>query len=448
MLSLRKVSVRCSRQVKQAVRSTDWHRDASLTSSIGRGVRRAAAALGQAEKRRVREGNLGFWELRDQEKVAQARDNVRKRRDRLTEEEARLAFLNAEPATERVPSEEYTRRRKAKAIARAHGMLVEAPAAVPYTESASEFLYGTFAVLAALQANRRKLHKLYIWCGEDGRLNDNGTEVTEIVRHAKLTQVQVLRVAGNWDKMMDRMADRRPHNGVILEASAIPKIPANCLARVESTHKPIGIELRSDASVNETDLPYPKNNNNNLKLPRSEGANRYPFLLWLDKILDPGNMGAIFRSAYFFGIDGVILPRHGTAPLSPVAIKSSVGAAEHVPILHIDNESAFMKQSQENGWVFFAAAAPQSKSTFKMDEPNAEKAELSPEEVLQSHPCVLVLGNEGEGVRKFLQQAADHSIAIHGARSDSIVDSLNVSVAAALLANRFLRSVQVASSTT
>lgn len=92
-----------------------------------------------------------------------------------------------------------------------HGMDVKSvpPRGIPYTTSASEFLYGTSVVTAALKLSRRKLYKLYIYAGE----NRSPTSQDATVRKLALAQnVEVVNVTGNWLRLLDRMSDGRPHN--------------------------------------------------------------------------------------------------------------------------------------------------------------------------------------------------------------------------------------------
>lgn len=418
-------------------------RNASLTSSIERGVRKAANALKAAEKRRVREGNLAFWETRDKDKVAQAEEYARNRQTRDAEQDDRLNFLRSGAPSEtqpidgqHEPAQRNFRDAKARNTAVRKGMLVDAPAAVPYTKPNSEFLFGTFAVMAALKSKRRKMHNLYLWCGEDGSLLDSDKDTTEILRMARANKVPLLRVAGSWEKMLDRMSNRRPHNGLVLEASPLPQLPTKILHTMTTKDDGLRISLNSMDVSEKADFNIAQDATT-YEIPHNDSEKRFPFLLWLDKITDTGNMGAIFRSAYFFGVDAIIVPQHGTAPLNAIVIKTSAGAAEHIPILKIENELDFIKRSKGNGWKFFAAAASTSKSTLKRNNDGSVPQDSF--ESLKSHPCVLMLGNEGSGLRTFLQKEADGSVAIespHGA--GKLIDSLNVSVAAALLTQRFL----------
>lgn len=414
-------------------------------------MRKAANALKTAEKRRIREGTLGFWEMKDQEKVAQTGYFAYDRRRREIERNERLRFLKSGLPPDSHDSQEdgndgilqqETRdpraRRRRTVIAK--GVLADAPLAVPYTQSNSEFLFGTFAVLAALRSNKRKIHKLYMWCGEDGYLVDNDEQTTEIVRLAGEKKVPLLRVAGSWEKMLDRMSDRRPHNGLILEASPLPQMPTKVLHPVASPDDVLTISLNHMDQDAKADL-YLSSDAKTYNIPRAGTKEKYPFLLWLDRVTDTGNMGAILRTAYFFGVDAIIVPQHGTAPLNGVVVKTSAGAAEHIPILEIANETDFIRRSKENGWRFYAAAAETSTSTLKTNGKAQTGEAESSSDPLKSAPCVLMLGNEGTGLRAFLQKEATDLVSITSPRAmDKHIDSLNVSVAAALLTQRFLGS--------
>lgn len=444
MLPFRSAIKRYGIQTTSHVSPKISQRNASLTSSIERGVRKAANALKAAEKRRIKEGTLAFWETRDKDKVAQADEHARKRNRFQSERGEQLEFLKQGiPSESHRPEEDEPGRKnfrdaKARNAAVRKGLDVDAPAAVPYTKPNSEFLFGTFAVLAALRSKRRKMHKLYLWCGEDGSLVDNDEHTTEIVRLAKINKVPLLRVAGSWEKMLDRMSDRRPHNGLVLESSPLPQLPTKVLHKITSHEDPLAISLNNMDISEKVDFNISEGASTH-EITRNGASERFPFLLWLDKITDTGNMGAIFRTAYFFGVDAIIVPQHGTAPMNALVVKTSAGAAEHMPILKIENELNFIQRSKENGWKFYAAAAASSKSTLKRRNGGQVEEVNVPSETLRSHPCVLMLGNEGAGLRNFLQREADHSIAIEGPKgAGKRVDSLNVSVAAALLTQRFI----------
>jgi 23S rRNA (guanosine2251-2'-O)-methyltransferase len=138
-------------------------------------------------------------------------------------------------------------------------------------------------------------------------------------------------------------------------------------------------------------------------------------LLALDGVEDPQNLGALLRSADGAGADGVILTERRSAPLSPVAIKASAGAAEHVPIARVVNLSRALEQLKEhNLWC------------VGLDE----RGTMSYDEFDFTSNCVVVLGREGAGLHDLVKKHCDHLLRIPMAGK---VASLNVSVAGALV---------------
>ena len=313
---------------------------------------------------------------------------------------------------------------------------------MPYTTPASEFLYGTSVVLAALSLHVRKLYKLYIYVGTHREAAATDAKVYKL---ALAHGVPTLRMGHDFLRLMDKMSAGRPHNGYILEASPLPKLPVTSLLDVIHPNAPLTLALdhqsREDAAVNGTDpcisysSPFP----------------RYPLLLFLDGILDPGNLGAILRSAHFLGVDAVALSARHSAPLTPIALKASAGAAESLPLISIRTPAAFVDASRAAGWQFFAAVAPNDNAIASGDLAGAENekqvsiphydlpalAALCP---TRSRPCVLMLGGEGEGLRWALRRKADASVSIGASWRAGGLDSLNVSVAAGLLCEAFLRA--------
>merc|ERR1711939_434982 len=315
------------------------------------------------------------------------------------------------------------------------GSTERVPHALPYTTAASEFIYGTFAVNAAIKAGRRQLYKLYIH-GIDDNKDSMGGRATQ--KRAEAAGVEVVKVSGpQWRHLFDRVAENHPHNGFILEASPVPTLPAVHLQECQDLGEPVSVKL-GPAALDDATLAAGFQIASTTASIRPRGRqHRYPVLLFLDRITDLGNLGAILRSAYYFGVNAVVLLDHGTAPLSAVTVKASAGAAEIVPILRIKDETSFIKTSKENGWHFLAAIAPE-------DTPLVNNRVVIPEhdsaeESLKEKPMVLMLGNEGEGLRPRIARMANSTVSIqnifgkHGA-----VDSLNVSVAAGILMHDML----------
>ncbi len=137
-----------------------------------------------------------------------------------------------------------------------------------------------------------------------------------------------------------------------------------------------------------------------------------PLLLVLDGVTDPHNLGAILRTADAAGVDAVIVPRAGSAGLSPVVRKVASGAAETMAFCPVANLARTLGELKDLGvWLYGASDAADSQYT----------------EVDYRGPVALLLGAEGSGLRRLTQQACDGLISIPMAGS---VSSLNVSVAA------------------
>lgn len=307
---------------------------------------------------------------------------------------------------------------------------------LPYTTAASEFIYGTFAVNAAVKAGRRRLYKLYIHTHEDGR-DSIGTEALR--RRAEAAGVEVIRAQGSgWRQRLDRAAEGRPHNGYVLEASPIPVLPVTELHEMQATADPLRAQL-VPLSQEEEAVRTAFRAVNGIATVAARGKQiRYPILLLLDRVTDLGNLGAILRSAYYFGVNAVILLDHGTAPLSAVTVKASAGAAELIPIFRIKDETGFIKKSKENGWHFVAAIAPEDTPLISNSVEIPQHDTLG--DTLRQKPTVLMLGNEAEGLRPRIARMSNSTVSIEDAYGKHEgVDSLNVSVAAAILMRDLLR---------
>jgi 23S rRNA (guanosine2251-2'-O)-methyltransferase len=141
-----------------------------------------------------------------------------------------------------------------------------------------------------------------------------------------------------------------------------------------------------------------------------------PFILVLDNIEDPRNLGACLRSADAAGIDLVIIPKHKSAGLTPVAKKTAAGAADSLKIYQVTNIVKSLEILKDNGvWVAGTDLAEGSKSIYQSDMKGA---------------LALVLGNEGKGIRPLVKKHCDFLIHIPMFGS---VQSLNVSVATGIV---------------
>jgi 23S rRNA (guanosine2251-2'-O)-methyltransferase len=144
-------------------------------------------------------------------------------------------------------------------------------------------------------------------------------------------------------------------------------------------------------------------------------AREKPLLVVLDGVEDPGNLGAIVRTAVAAGADGVIVPERRAAGLSPTVARAAAGALEHVKIARVTNLVRALVDLKERGvWVYGFEAQAQ-KSYLELDYTGA---------------CALVLGGEGHGLHRLVREACDELARIP---LDGPVESLNVSVAAAVV---------------
>jgi 23S rRNA (guanosine2251-2'-O)-methyltransferase len=144
-------------------------------------------------------------------------------------------------------------------------------------------------------------------------------------------------------------------------------------------------------------------------------AGETPLLVCLDRVSDPRNLGAVIRSAEGAGASGVVVPEHGSARVTPAVCKSSAGAVEHLPVGVVTNLARYLGEIKGPSlWVYAAAAEAGASLWGTQFTPGA----------------VFVLGAEGRGLRPLVRRACDEAVSIPLAGT---VDSLNVSVAAALL---------------
>jgi 23S rRNA (guanosine2251-2'-O)-methyltransferase len=149
--------------------------------------------------------------------------------------------------------------------------------------------------------------------------------------------------------------------------------------------------------------------------PGSANPTGRRLLLALDGVEDPQNLGALLRVADGAGVDGVILTERRSAPLSPVAIKASAGAAEHLRIARVVNlVRALEELKEQNIWVIGLDERGQS---------DYDQFDLTGD-------CVIVLGREGAGLHDLVRRTCDHLLRIPMAGG---VSSLNVSAAGAVV---------------
>jgi 23S rRNA (guanosine2251-2'-O)-methyltransferase len=140
-----------------------------------------------------------------------------------------------------------------------------------------------------------------------------------------------------------------------------------------------------------------------------------PLLACLDQVTDPHNLGAVIRSAEGAGATGVVVPAHGSATVTAAVARASAGAVEHLPVAVVPNLARYLAEVKRGDLWIYAAAGDATTSMWDAD---------------LSDGVVLVFGAEGKGLRPLVRRTCDDAVSIP---LGGQVDSLNVSVAAALL---------------
>jgi len=214
-------------------------------------------------------------------------------------------------------------------------------------------------------------------------------------------------------------AAHRPLRDLVGEARRlgipVQEVDAAVLDRLAQTRTPQGVIAYAAAHAT-VDL--------DAILQRSRERGEAPFILLLDGVEDPGNLGAIIRSAEAAGVHGVVIPRHRAVGLSPSVAAASAGAVEHVLVAQVTGiPSAIERLKKERLWVIGADAGARDALYDAAIEP----------------PAALVVGGEGRGLSRLVRERCDRLVRIpmHGATA-----SLNVSVAAGILLFEVRRQIQ------
>ena len=229
----------------------------------------------------------------------------------------------------------------------------------------SEIIYGIHAVKALLERDPQRFLEVFILKGRDDR------RLQPLIAELEATGI-VIQVANR--QWLDDKVEGAVHQGIV--------------ARV-----------REGRQYQENDLPG------------LLGSVDTPFLLILDGVTDPHNLGACLRSADAAGVHAVIVPRDRSAQLNATAKKVACGAAESVPLIRVTNLARTMRLLQEmNVWI--VGTAGEADHTLYQSK--------------LTGPMALVMGAEGEGMRRLTREHCDELISIPMAGS---VSSLNVSVA-------------------
>lgn len=233
---------------------------------------------------------------------------------------------------------------------------------------------GRNSVMEAFRAGKT-IDRLFVLDGcQDG-------PVKSIIREAKKTDVIITFVQ---KERLDQLSQTGKHQGVIAYAAAYE------YAEVEDI------------------------------LKAAEDKGEPPFIILLDSIEDPHNLGAIIRTAHQAGVHGVIIPKRRAVGLTATVAKTSAGAINYLPVAKVTNLSTTIEELKEKG-LWFVCADMDGELMYKMN---------------LKGPIGLVIGSEGEGVGRLVKEKCDFvaKIPMYGQ-----VDSLNASVATGVLAYEIVR---------
>ncbi|MDG0995982.1 MAG: 23S rRNA (guanosine(2251)-2'-O)-methyltransferase RlmB [Gammaproteobacteria bacterium] len=159
-------------------------------------------------------------------------------------------------------------------------------------------------------------------------------------------------------------------------------------------------------------------------LQQVEQSDKAVLLLVLDEVSDPQNLGAILRTADAAGVDALLMPQRNSAPLTPAAHKIACGGSVTVPIVRTTNLARHLEALKKLGVWLVGANGESDQSLYKAN---------------LSLPTALVMGAEGQGLRRLTRETCDHLCALP---MSGVVESLNVSTASALFLYEAVRQRQ------
>lgn len=249
------------------------------------------------------------------------------------------------------------------------------PAKPRRTEVSEDLLLGRNAVREALKSGR-SINRILIAEGS------HGGSISEIINLAKERHLILQSISTD---RLDALCGGQRHQGIVAYAAPVDYVELDDI----------------------------------LNLAKDRGED--PFIILLDELEDPHNLGAILRTADAVGAHGILIPKHRSCPLSSIVAKTSAGAVEYVPVARIGNVVQTLDELKKQGlWV--AGADMDGKENYY--------------EANLTGPIVLVIGSEGRGISRLTKEACDFVVKIP---MRGKVNSLNASNAAAILAYEILK---------
>ncbi len=240
----------------------------------------------------------------------------------------------------------------------------------------THYVFGMHAVTALLRKEPELVKRLWV---EQSRRDQRGRELLGMAKSHGLTAERVER------QVLDKLVGEVRHQGVVAES-------------------------QNQAAMDEASF-----------FTWLEQSEAVPFLLILDGVQDPHNLGACLRTADAVGIQAIIAPRDNACGLTSTVRKVACGAAESVPFVQVTNLARFLRAIQDRGVFLVGTAADTEISLYQAD---------------LTGPIALVLGAEGKGMRRLTREHCDTLVSLPMVGQ---VESLNVSVSAGVLLYEALR---------
>ena len=181
---------------------------------------------------------------------------------------------------------------------------------------------------------------------------------------------------------------------------SISRVPRQRLDKIHRDHQGVALEASGYPYRSLTEI-----------LELAEQRNEPPFLLILDTLQDPQNLGTLLRTAEIVGIHGVILPLARTAVVTPAVVNASSGASEHLLITQSNLSQAITALKNENVWIVGLEGSP---------------AASTPSQIRLDGPLAVVVGSEGQGMRPLVRKSCDLLLKLP---MRGKIESLNAAVA-------------------
>ncbi|WP_110955664.1 23S rRNA (guanosine(2251)-2'-O)-methyltransferase RlmB [Anaerosinus massiliensis] len=240
---------------------------------------------------------------------------------------------------------------------------------LPQQEISDEIIFGRNSVMEALKSGR-SINKILLAKGE------KQGSIKEVIGLAKEKRIILQEVEIN---KLDMIVKGLKHQGVIAYGAPVDYVEIEDI------------------------------------LQRASDLGQPPFIVLLDELEDPHNLGAILRTADAAGVHGVLIPKRRSCPLSATVAKTSAGAVEYVPVARIGNIAQTIKELKKMGMWVVGADMDGEKNYYEADLTGA---------------LVLIIGGEGKGISRLTKEQCDFLVKIP---MSGKINSLNASVAGSVL---------------